>query len=336
MLAQTLRYMFELSGEHPDLPIWEAEALISCSGEAKLIDRDYNLAVFSSDAKAKDFKDRIALSHFLNEHLASIDHSELTSFFEKLEISRGKSVAVRVKITEPQKGKYDPVSIAKEIGAVLSERGIGIDLENPDVRYRVIVGENAHVGKELAEIDRTQYEKRKNRLLPFSSPISIHPRLARTLINLTASSDDCKILDPFCGTGTLLIEAAMMGMDVFGSDISEKMVAGSGSNLAKLGLKAKIKQLDVGDISKFGIKFDAIVTDPPYGRSSSTNKESIQGLYSRAIECFAKNLVDGGRLGIIVPDLKALDFREEFRVVKQTAFRAHRSLVRNFMILEKR
>jgi tRNA (guanine10-N2)-dimethyltransferase len=330
-----MRYMFELSGEHPDLPIWEAEALLECNGEAKLIDRDYNLAVFSSDAKAKDFKERIAMAHFLSEHLASVEPSEITSFFKSMEIPRGKSVAVRVKIAEPQKGKYDPLGIAKEIGAVLSKKA-EIDLEKPDERYRVFIGNAAYIGKEILEIDRTQYEKRKNRLMPFSSPISIHPRLARTLINLTARSKGCRILDPFCGTGTLLIEAAMMGMDVFASDISEKMIAGSGMNLAKLGLKARIEKLDVGDISKFGIKFDAIVTDPPYGRSSSTNKESILGLYSRALESFAKNLVDDGRVGIIVPDLKALDYKKEFKVVKQTAFRTHRSLVRNFVILELR
>jgi tRNA (guanine10-N2)-dimethyltransferase len=330
-----MRYMFELSGEHPDLPIWEAEALLRCYGGAELVDRDYNLAIFSSDANAIDFKERIAMAHFLSEHLASIRPSELASFFGGLDIPRNMSVAVRVKVAEPHKGEYDPVETTKEIGAVLSER-VKIDLDHPDEKYRVMIGDKAHVGREIAEIDRTQYEKRKNRLLPFSSPISIHPRLARALINLTAKSAGCRILDPFCGTGTLLIEAAMMGMEVFGSDLAEKMVSGSRSNLEKLRLKAQLRQLDVGKISEFGMKFDAIVTDPPYGRSSSTNKEPISELYSRALECFAENLVDGGRVGIIVPDMGSLDYENDFKIVKQAAVRAHRSLVRNFVILERR
>jgi len=329
-----MRYMFELSGEHPDLPAWEAESLLGCYGRAELLERDYNLAVFSSYAGVADFKNRIALSHFLSEHLASVEPLELVSFFDGLEIPRDRSVAIRVKIAEPQKGEYDPVEITKEIGAVLSKK-TEIDLERPDDRYRVVVGVKAHVGKELAEIDRTQYEKRKNRLLPFSSPISIHPRLARALINLTVKSGRCRMLDPFCGTGTLLIEASMMGMEVFGSDISEKMVSGSESNLGKLGLQAQLRQLDVGDISEFGMKFDAIVTDPPYGRSSSTNKEPIKELYSRALGCFAENLVDGGRVGIIVPDASILDYDKEFRMERRTSVRAHRSLVRNFIILER-
>jgi tRNA (guanine10-N2)-dimethyltransferase len=329
-----MNYMFELSGEHPDLPIWEAEALLDCTGKAKLLMKDYNLAVFSSDARASDFQDRIAMSHFLCEHKDSIGVRDLVRFFDDLDLKKKDSVAVKVKITEPMKGKYDPVELTKMIGEVVSQK-VEINLDNPAARFRVIVGEKAHIGKEIVEIDRTQYEKRKNRFLPFNSPISIHPRLARTLINMTAKSDSCGILDPFCGTGTLLIESALMGMDAYGSDLSEKMIEGSRANLKQLGLAADLKRLDVAEISKFNKRFDCIVTDPPYGRSSSTNKEPIEELYSRALKSFARNLVEEGRVGIIVPDKKALNFEDDFRVVRNTSFRAHRSLVRNFIVLEK-
>lgn len=39
------------------------------------------------------------------------------------------------------------------------------------------------------------------------------------------------ILDPFCGTGVILQEASLMGYDVYGTDISEKMVRFSRDNL---------------------------------------------------------------------------------------------------------
>jgi len=329
-----MNYMFELSGEHPDLPVWEAEALLTCTGKAKLLRRDYNLAVFSSDAEASDFQRRIAMSHFLSEHLDSIETKDLVPFFDNLNLAKADSVAVKVKIAEPMKGEYDPVELTKMIGEIVSDKA-RIDLDHPAVRFRVIVGEKAHIGKEIIEVDRTQYEKRKNRFLPFNSPISIHPRLARALINMTANSRKCKILDPFCGTGTLLIESALMGMDAHGSDLSEKMIEGSRTNLKQLGLAADLKKLDVAEISKFNKKFDCIVTDPPYGRSSSTNKEPIEELYSRALKSFARNLVEDGRVGIIVPDQKVLDFEDDFKIIRKTSVRAHRSLVRNFIVLEK-
>ncbi|HUW42782.1 MAG TPA: methyltransferase domain-containing protein [Thermoplasmata archaeon] len=334
MLAPTMNYMFELSGEHPDLPVWEAEALLRCSGKTELIDRDYNLAIFSSGAMPSEFKDRIALSHFLNEHLASVKPDRLVSFFEELDFNGVKSAAVKVKVAELEKGEYDPVALAKEIGAAISGR-TKIELTEPMEKFRVMVGDKAHIGREIAEIDRTQYEKRKNRFLPFNSPISIHPRLARALINMTANSRKCKILDPFCGTGTLLIESALMGMDAHGSDLSEKMIEGSRANLKQLGLEADLKKSDVAEISKFNKKFDCIVTDPPYGRSSSTNKEAIEDLYSRALRSFAGNLTENGRVGIIVPDQKTLDFEDDFRIIRKASVRAHRSLVRNFIVLEK-
>ena len=42
---------------------------------------------------------------------------------------------------------------------------------------------------------------------------------------------DLRILDPFCGTGVVLQEAALLGFDVYGTDLSEKMVDYSGVNL---------------------------------------------------------------------------------------------------------
>jgi tRNA (guanine10-N2)-dimethyltransferase len=328
-----MRYLFELSGEHPDLPVWEAEALLKCTGKAKLFERDYNLAVFSADAAAHDFSGRIAMSHFLSEHLDSVGVADLVSFFDNLPLGDGRSVAVKVKIAEPVRGKYDAVDLTKEIGSIVSERA-EIDLDHPSVRYRVAVGKKAHIGRVIAEVDRTQYERRKNRFLPFNSPISIHPRLARALINLTARSPKSRMLDPFCGTGTLLIEAALMGMKVHGSDLSEKMIEGSRANLRTFALGADLRRLDVGEISEFGKRFDCIVTDPPYGRSSSTNKEPIGELYGRALRSFARSLVERGRVGIIVPDMKMLPLDDDFRILWSAPVRAHRSLVRNFVVLE--
>jgi len=61
------------------------------------------------------------------------------------------------------------------------------------------------------------------------------PKLAQIMINLSAghlnNSDKTTILDPFCGTGVLLQEAALLGYSVYGTDISEKMVRYSRENL---------------------------------------------------------------------------------------------------------
>lgn len=57
------------------------------------------------------------------------------------------------------------------------------------------------------------------------------PKLAQIMLNLTKSSDSAQILDPFCGTGVLLQEAALRGNSVYGTDVSEKMVRYTRDNL---------------------------------------------------------------------------------------------------------
>jgi len=330
-----MKYLFELSGEHPDLPIWEVEELLRCSGNVELIERDSTAAIFDADALPDQFTNRIALSHYLSEYIASVEFDHLTSAIESINLSEIESAAISIRIAEGKREDFNVTELTKEFGAILASK-TKIDLIKPHTRFRIYIGDQAHIGKEIAKIDRGQYEKRKNRYLPFVSPISIHPRLARALINLTARSVNSKILDPFCGTGAILIEAAMMGMEAFGSDISDKMIEGSEVNLGNLKLSVHLEQMDVGKMGDFGEKFDCIVTDPPYGRSASTRREPIEQLYSRALVAFSENLVVNGRVGIVIPEIDTLDYEQDFKLLRKTSIRVHRSLTRNFVVLELR
>lgn len=58
------------------------------------------------------------------------------------------------------------------------------------------------------------------------------PKLAQVLINLCGNEPEGSVLlDPFCGTGVVLQEAALMKYDVVGSDLSERMVEYTRKNL---------------------------------------------------------------------------------------------------------
>ncbi|MBM3210259.1 hypothetical protein FJZ39_02880 [Candidatus Saccharibacteria bacterium] len=61
------------------------------------------------------------------------------------------------------------------------------------------------------------------------------PKLAQIIINLAVDPSlnrTPRILDPFCGTGVLLQEAGLMGYDIYGTDLSDKMIDYSQENLA--------------------------------------------------------------------------------------------------------
>lgn len=57
------------------------------------------------------------------------------------------------------------------------------------------------------------------------------PKLAQIMIHLARPEKEQTVLDPFCGTGVVLQEAALFGHSVYGTDISEKMIRYSQENL---------------------------------------------------------------------------------------------------------
>jgi tRNA G10 N-methylase Trm11 len=50
------------------------------------------------------------------------------------------------------------------------------------------------------------------------------PKLAQTIVNLANPQPGDTVLDCFCGTGVVLQEALLMGMDVYGTDVEQRMV----------------------------------------------------------------------------------------------------------------
>lgn len=60
------------------------------------------------------------------------------------------------------------------------------------------------------------------------------PKLAQTMLNLAQATPQQRVLDPFCGTGVVLQEAALLGCAVYGTDLSERMVTYTRDNLAWL------------------------------------------------------------------------------------------------------
>lgn len=55
------------------------------------------------------------------------------------------------------------------------------------------------------------------------------PKLAQIMLNLAQTESE--VLDPFCGTGVVLQEAALRGQSIYGTDVSEKMVRYTRDNL---------------------------------------------------------------------------------------------------------
>jgi tRNA G10 N-methylase Trm11 len=135
--------------------------------------------------------------------------------------------------------------------------------------------------------------------------------------NGTQSDDQDKrtILDPFCGTGVILQEAALMGYSVYGTDLSEKMIRYSRDNLNWLAESHHIKPdwyLQEGDAmnAKWRKPIDTVVSEvylgQPFSAPPSPAKlDEVKQNCDRIITEFLKNLAGqiepGTPLCIAVP-----------------------------------
>lgn len=143
------------------------------------------------------------------------------------------------------------------------------------------------------------------------------PKLAQIMINLAQVNDlEAVLIDPFCGSGTVLSEAIMMGYKhLFGSDISAKAVEDTRRNvnwtkeLYKIeDVRLKLFVKNVLDLSKFikGDSVAAIVTEPYLGPQRGliafkTVISNLEELYSASLKEFHKVLQPGGRVVMIWP-----------------------------------
>jgi SAM-dependent methyltransferase len=98
-------------------------------------------------------------------------------------------------------------------------------------------GNTSIIARTIAEQDIDAYAARDQARPARDAFVGmLPPKLAQVMINLAYPSSDVTdgkavILDPFCGTGVVLQEAALMGYDVYGTDYAEKMIRFSTKNL---------------------------------------------------------------------------------------------------------
>lgn len=146
------------------------------------------------------------------------------------------------------------------------------------------------------------------------------PKLAKIMINLAKIDQEKIILDPFCGFGTILGEAALLGyQNLIGSDIDAKVLEGAKENLKWLEKNFQFSisnlQLLKSDVRDLATKLqphsiDAIITEPYLGpplRGNETKEKlekimvEIKKLYLASFNVFKQILKRDGKIVIIFP-----------------------------------
>ena len=146
------------------------------------------------------------------------------------------------------------------------------------------------------------------------------PKLAQMMLNLSSATAKDIILDPFCGSGTILQEALLMGWHhVVGSDVSKRAVEDTKKNLIWLknryGLKTSVVRLFSSDARKLSEHFQknavsAVITEPHLGpplkarfdrHTAERVRDELEALYFLSFVDFKKYLKPHARVVMVWP-----------------------------------
>ena len=301
----------ELSGENLPLGLRELEALLSIlepSGTRPTpldgLPRFREVPL----TRPEELCRRMAFLHGVLKVLGEGSLEELARELER-EGTSGRSAEVR--FLRGARGANDP-DLPGRLGRHYVQGGGSVDLRSPERTFRihprasgVPLGGRWVLLEESCRPDRGGFEERRTHRLPFSKPVTLPPSLARALVNLARVAPGGTLLDPLCGTGGILLEAGLLGYRLLGNDRDSGMVRGSLRNLERFSLTPLA--MSQGDVSQLPVSLaahlpaDGLVSDPPYGRGSSTGREGMVRVLEKLGEVLPSLLRRGGRFAFVLP-----------------------------------
>ncbi len=255
-----MKFVSEFPKNFKEFSAWELKGLLEAYG-GKFSGENDDLFFFETN-RPESVTRRIAFSKRISR---IIDEDEFP-----IHLKENVTYAIREVRGPEEKSKINETA-EKIIGSV--------NLNNPDRKFIIynfrefnLTGEMIYE-RSLSSLIDPKYKGR-----PFNHPSSISPLLARGMINISGAAEEDIIVDPFAGTGTILIEAGRMGIKAFGIDKNTRMVEGTIKNILHFSLDQKMIQGDFSLMKNLNDVF-AVITDPPYGRGSKIFSESRKTLY---------------------------------------------------------
>jgi tRNA (guanine10-N2)-dimethyltransferase len=343
------KLFFLLSGENKSLPAAEVKAILEAEGyqyenaeeydqvlrlEAE-VDSVHTIQVRSAYTRV------CALELFVsNANLTDIVKVASKTNFKAI-LKPGESFVVRInRIKNYADEDLNTMSLEGKLGKQILNATVDtrVNLKNPDKTFLGIITDDKLVlGLKLTDITSKTFSERRPRKKPFFHPSAMPSKMARCMVNLAHGKTESLVLDPFCGTGTSLIEATYIGCKAVGVDAQRRMIKGTRKNLHFFNISAEgLVLADARHLPFF--KADCVVTDPPYGRSSSTLKSTTKQLVQDVLASALDLLGVGQRICIASPktlQIKVLGEALGYKHVESHFAFIHRSLTREIAVFEK-
>lgn len=342
------KLFFLLSGEHESLPLSELRAILDAEDyDYEVLEKLEQVARVEADQNCVGtIMRRAALTRICGLELVNCraDMTDIVKAARSVSLcemlAKEESFAVRVRRVRNSASNVNLMAVERTLGELVLSKvdSARVSLRKPDKTFFGILTSDRFVfGLKLGEISAKPFVERRPRRRPFFHPSAMQAKLARCMVNLAKPRIGDLVVDPFCGTGGMLIEASLIGCDVLGLDILRRMAKGALRNLAHFGVKPD--GLIIADTRSMPItRIDCVVTDPPYGISSTTLKRTTKQLVEELLTSVHGILKKGQRICMASP--KTLKIREVgmalgFKHLESHFVYVHRSLTREIVVFEK-
>ncbi|MDY6774258.1 MAG: methyltransferase domain-containing protein, partial [Candidatus Nanohaloarchaea archaeon] len=246
-----------------------------------------------------------------NEVIQDFPLEKLQEARDTIESVRGIDNRFSLTVSRYRNSKIETDRIERELGNILENSTGGEKTDNRDSTFdvRIHVEENNTIVScripERPLYYRDYWEE--------SRKGSLKTSIAAALCRLTDPGPGDRLVDNFCGAGTILCEAALQDLEPHGGDIDRDSVQAAHTNMKNLYQEANknIRKLDATSTDQPSDYFDLAVSNLPWGKQVELNKVE---LYSRAISEYARILKDDASIVLLgkEPGLAEKHLRKNF------------------------
>jgi len=342
------RLFFLLSGENETLPASELKAILEAEKfPFKILETlDQVLRLEADSSCVEAIKRRAALTRICAAELFTCD-AKTSTIIKAIQstnlnkvLEENDTFAVRIRHVKAYSQKIDTMTLERKLGnhILKNTTKTKVNLKNPDKTFTgILTNEKLIFGVKLAETAPKPFVERRPRKKPFFHPSAMPPKLARCMVNLAQPRRGDLVLDPFCGTGSILIEAALISCRILGLDIKRRMIRGCSKNLNHFAIEPE--GLILTDGRKPPItQVNSIVTDPPYGRSATTLRLTTKQIVEDVLTSVQDLLNKGQRICIASPktlNIACIATEIGYKHLESHFAYVHRTLTREIAVLKK-
>lgn len=214
------------------------------------------------------------IKHCMSVMYSADSLEELMALLKSNRVAYADFKFVHFKIDEGELGYEEWISGVTSLGTAIDGE---VDMENPKI---TLGAAKIHGRWIFGEYEQNDYKWKEHDNKPNTNSHSLGLKTAKALVNIAAGDDrSCSMVDPCCGVGTVVIEAASMGLNIKSYEINKIIAEKAKENLAFFGYAGLVTTADMHGIEEH---FDVSIVDIPYGLFTPITAEEQVGIIKTA------------------------------------------------------